>query len=145
MGKSKVNFDTESIVGLVIWMGCVLYSSLRTASKSSKITMSEHVLVKDTGAEDGGETGESGGDSKVWDNEADSVAYSWSFFHLMFAFATLYVMMTLTNWYMPNSSLETLNSNSASMWVKMCSTWVCLGLYMWTLVAPIALPDRQFN
>ncbi|CAH1403319.1 unnamed protein product [Nezara viridula] len=146
MGKNKVNFDTESIVGLLIWMGCVLYSSLRTASKSSKITMSEHVLVKDTGAEnDGGETGESGGDGKVWDNEADGVAYSWSFFHVMFAFATLYVMMTLTNWYMPNSSLETLNSNSASMWVKMCSTWVCLGLYMWTLVAPIALPDRQFN
>lgn len=48
--KSKVTFDSESIVGLVIWMCCVLYSSLRTASKSSKITMSEHVLVKDTGA-----------------------------------------------------------------------------------------------
>lgn len=48
--KSKVTFDSESIVGLAIWMCCVLYSSLRTASKSSKITMSDHVLVKDTGA-----------------------------------------------------------------------------------------------
>lgn len=150
MGKNeqKVNFDTESIVGLVIWMCCVLYSSLRTASKSSKITMSEHVLVKETGADgegDGGETAGSKGEGKVWDNESDGVAYSWSFFHLMFAFATLYVMMTLTNWYKPNSSLDTMNANSASMWVKMCSTWICLGLYMWTLVAPLALPDRQFN
>ncbi|KAK9504116.1 hypothetical protein O3M35_010524 [Rhynocoris fuscipes] len=157
--KSGVTFDSESIIGLVIWMCCVLYSSLRTASKSSKITMSEHVLVKDTGArssttnlvnneENGGEPGENTAlnkNEKVWDNEADGVAYSWSFFHVMFGFATLYVMMTLTNWYSPNSSLSTINSNSASMWVKMVSSWTCLALYIWTLIAPIALPDRQFN
>uniref|UniRef100_A0A146LIL8 Putative serine incorporator n=1 Tax=Lygus hesperus TaxID=30085 RepID=A0A146LIL8_LYGHE len=152
-------FDSESIISLVIWMCCVLYSSLRTASKSSKITMSEHVLVKDTGAQasntnlvhnednDGGEDGGERGEEKVWDNEADGVAYSWSFFHLMFAFATLYVMMTLTNWFSPSQlgSLETLNKNAASMWVKMFSSWVCLGLYLWTLVAPLILSDRDFS
>lgn len=41
----------------------------------------------------------SAGDAKVWDNESEGVAYSWSLFHLVFMSATLYVMMTLTNWY----------------------------------------------
>jgi len=157
--KSESTFDSQSIVGLVIWMCCVLYSSLRTASSSSKITMSEHVLVKDNGAVrgqgnltlvhneggDGGESGRTSDNVKVWDNEEDAVAYSWSFFHVMFGLATLYVMMTLTNWYSPNSTLRTLNANAASMWVKVISSWLCLALYTWTLVAPILLPNREFN
>lgn len=46
-GKHSENFD---VIGLIIWMLCVLYSSLRSASKSSKITMSENMLIKDNGA-----------------------------------------------------------------------------------------------
>ncbi|XP_029177106.1 probable serine incorporator isoform X2 [Nylanderia fulva] len=156
--QNRVTFDKESIIGLIIWFSCVLYSSLRTASKSSKITMSENVLVQDNGAVRnageqsliGGEEGrnpdaESGNDVKVWDNEEEKVAYNWSFFHLMFALATLYVMMTLTNWYKPNSSLNTLNANAASMWVKIISSWMCLGLYVWSLIAPTVFPNRDFS
>ncbi|XP_034173791.1 serine incorporator TMS1 isoform X2 [Osmia lignaria lignaria] len=157
--RNRVAFDKESIIGLIIWFSCVLYSSLRTASKSSKITMSENVLVRDNGAVrntedqnliDNGVEGrnpdsEAGNEAKVWDNEEESVAYNWSFFHLMFALATLYVMMTLTNWYQPNSDLDTFNSNTASMWVKIISSWMCLGLYVWSLIAPAVLPNRDFS
>ncbi|XP_034173792.1 serine incorporator TMS1 isoform X3 [Osmia lignaria lignaria] len=156
--RNRVAFDKESIIGLIIWFSCVLYSSLRTASKSSKITMSENVLVRDNGAVrntedqnliDNGEgrnpDSEAGNEAKVWDNEEESVAYNWSFFHLMFALATLYVMMTLTNWYQPNSDLDTFNSNTASMWVKIISSWMCLGLYVWSLIAPAVLPNRDFS
>ncbi|XP_059487780.1 probable serine incorporator isoform X1 [Neocloeon triangulifer] len=150
--NSGTHFDAESIIGLLIWMGAVLYSSIRTASNHSKLAMSEHVLVKDTGSTDcahepivgdDGDT-ESGG-HRVWNNEEDGVAYNWSFFHSIFVLATLYVMMTLTNWFAPNSSLETLNSNIASVWVKIISSWLCIALYSWTLVAPIVLPDRDFD
>lgn len=46
-----------------------------------------------------GARGPSNADDRVWDNEDEAVAYSWSLFHIVFIMATLYVMMTLTNWY----------------------------------------------
>ena len=90
------SFDTQSIIGLVIFIMCVLYSSIRTSSSSqaAKLTGSDKILLKDTG-----EGGNNDPESQVWDNEEDEVAYSWSLFHLMFALATLYVMMCLTNWF----------------------------------------------
>ncbi|XP_045529860.1 probable serine incorporator isoform X2 [Pieris brassicae] len=139
------SFDKESVIGLIIWVGSVLYSCVRTASSSSKITMSGHILAKKEGYDsiegDGGEAGDS--EEKVYDNEAEDTAYSWSFFHFVFAMATLYVMMTLTNWYNPSSQLS--KQNVASMWIKVTSSWLCVGLYVWTLVAPALLPDREFN
>jgi len=136
-------FDTQSIIGLVVFILCVLYSSIRTASNSqaAKLSGSDKILIKDNG-----ESGSSDPEAnKVWDNEEDEVAYSWSLFHLMFALATLYVMMCLTNWYKPDSDLGTMSANSASVWVKIISSWLCAGIYIWTLVAPAVLTDRDFG
>ena len=68
-------------------------------------------------------------------------------FHVMFSLATLYVMMTLTNWYSPESSgdLSTYSSNPAAMWVKIISSWLAGLLYIWTLIAPTVLQDRDFG
>ncbi|XP_037078986.1 serine incorporator 3-like isoform X2 [Pollicipes pollicipes] len=139
------SFDAESIVGLVVWFVCVLYSSVRTASSSqhARLTGSDKILLKEESGSGGGTTQDS--EAQVWDNEDEGVAYSWSFFHLMFALATLYVMMTLTNWYSPNSDLRTLSNNAASMWVKIASSWMCLALYTWSLVAPLILTNRDFS
>lgn len=45
----------------------------------------------------------------------------------------------------PNSTLQELNQNAASMWVKIISSWLCAGLYGWSLLAPIVLKDRVFE
>ena len=51
------------------------------------------------------ESREDADDGSGGDSERDGVQYSWSLFHLMFALATLYVMMTLTNWYAPGKEV----------------------------------------
>jgi len=136
------SFDTQSIVGLVLWFLCVLYSSVGTSSatSASKLTGTDQVLLKQD--ENAGGDVEAG---TVRDNEQDEVAYSWSLFHLMFALATLYVMMTLTNWYSPQSDLSSFSSNAGAMWVKIVSSWLSAALYIWTLVAPTLLVDRDFG
>uniref|UniRef100_A0A182VWX8 Serine incorporator 1 n=1 Tax=Anopheles minimus TaxID=112268 RepID=A0A182VWX8_9DIPT len=136
--STKVHFDKTSIIGLIIWLLCILYSSMRSASNVSQFADPEKqaTLSDDT---------PSNNRNEVRDNEEEAVAYNWSLFHVVFITATLYVMMTLTNWYQPNSSLDTLNANAASMWVKMVSSWMCVALYGWTMVAPMVLTDREFN
>lgn len=51
---------------------------------------------------EGGQTSRNDNDDnsgKMFDDEKEGVAYSWSFYHFTFAMATLFLMMTLTNWY----------------------------------------------
>merc|ERR1711970_755952 len=139
------HFDTENIVGLVIWFLCVLYSSITSSNSSSasKLTGTDKVLLsKDDGA--GGGDVEAG---TVRDNEEDEVSYSWSLFHVMFALATLYVMMTLTNWYSPSitTDITSFNNNSAAMWVKIISSWLAAAIYLWSMIAPAVLVDRDFG
>ncbi|XP_052222508.1 serine incorporator 1-like [Dreissena polymorpha] len=148
------NFDWSSVVSLVIWTFAILYSSIRTSTNSQvgKITMSEKtILQSDTGSDKlpltetgASEKDEEKGGQNVWDNEEENTAYSYSFFHFMLMLASLYVMMTLTNWFKPSSDLKTLNSNFAAVWVKIVSSWLCIILYVWTLVAPLILRDREF-
>lgn len=146
--KPKARSDTEAFVGLMLWFVCVIYSSIRTSTNTQmgKLTMSDQILSKETG-DTGRDDLESGGQQvrATHDNEEDEVAYSWSFFHVMFAFASLYVMMTLTSWNKPTAQINETFDNASSMWIKMISSWLCCGLYIWTLVAPTILTDRDFS
>ena len=68
-----------------------------TNDSAARITMTDTVNLTDPESREDEEGGS--------DSERDGVQYSWSMFHLMFALATLYVMMTLTNWYSPGTDL----------------------------------------
>jgi hypothetical protein len=146
-----VGIDWVSIISLVIFLICVLYASVRTSSHSQmgkmSLSSSEKTILDDGSGGSGDAGDEEAGGQRVYDNEEEAVAYSYSFFHFMFCLASLYVMMTLTHWYKPSSdnALSALNVNEPAMWVKIASSWVCLIIYGWTLIAPLVLTGREFD
>ncbi|XP_062060229.1 serine incorporator 3 [Lepus europaeus] len=140
--------DLENIGGLLVFVLCLLYSSIRTSTNSqvNKLTLSgsDSVILGDTAANGAGDE-EDGQPRRAIDNEREGVQYSYSFFHLMLCLASLYIMMTLTSWYSPDANFQNVTSKWPAVWVKIISSWVCLALYVWTLVAPIFLTNRDFS
>ncbi|KAJ3044181.1 Membrane protein tms1 [Rhizophlyctis rosea] len=91
-------------------------------------------------------------DAEGGDDEKDSVVYNYSFFHFAFLLAAFYMASVLTNWdkfVQEGSSTQqatwTMDKGVGGMWVKVATSWVDTLLYLWTLIAPIAFPDREFG
>lgn len=143
--NSKVTFDTTNIIGLVVWLLCILYNCISSAVEVSKITHDNSEKRVLTEALSDTEAGTDANGKSSTDTETEGVFYSWSMFHIVFVCASLYVMMTLTNWYQPNSDIKLFNANEASMWVKIISSWLGVFIYGWSLTAPIILPNRDFS
>ncbi|TRY91142.1 hypothetical protein DNTS_001911 [Danionella cerebrum] len=134
-------WDAQSIVGLVLFILCTLYASIRTSNNSqvNKLMQTEEVqaLASEGVSEDGVR--------RAVDNEEESVTYSYSFFHFSLFLASLYIMMTLTNWYQPETDYTAMMTSMPAVWAKICSSWMGLLVYLWTLVAPLILINRDFS
>ncbi|KAK5855465.1 hypothetical protein PBY51_005566 [Eleginops maclovinus] len=136
-------WDAQGIVGLIIFLFCTLYASIRSSNNATvnKLMQTEEGQGLTS---DSYETGEDGVHRAV-DNEEDGVTYSYSFFHFSLCLASLYIMMTLTNWFIPDATYETMKSTMPSVWVKISSSWFGLAIFLWTLIAPVILSDRDFS
>ncbi|CAB1319900.1 unnamed protein product [Coregonus sp. 'balchen'] len=76
---------------------------------------------------------QTGGGQNVLYDEKQGTIYSYTYFHFVFFLGSLYVMMTIE---------KLLDGSWSVFWIKMASCWVCLILYMWTLLAPMVCPKR---
>uniref|UniRef100_A0A8C1L334 Si:ch73-267c23.10 n=1 Tax=Cyprinus carpio TaxID=7962 RepID=A0A8C1L334_CYPCA len=122
--------------------------SIRSSNTSqvNKLTLAaKDTTVVDESCTVSPETAEEVTAPTVEDNKRDTVQYSYAFFHFMLFLASLYIMMTLTNWYSPDADYSAMTSKWPAVWVKISSSWVCLSLYSWSLVAPMILTNRDFT
>lgn len=62
------------------------------------------------------------------------------------ALSMCYMGMLLTKWGVNMSnSCDANHLDNIGMWVNLCSSWVVLCLYFWSLIAPKVLTNREFN
>ncbi|KAJ9061501.1 Membrane protein tms1 [Entomophthora muscae] len=155
---------TSIIIGGLFTLVAIAYSTSRAATNSSSLMASgsgpdtglplDETSVRSQAVQASIENGsihpsevheDSAGAPE--DDETDGVAYSYALFHLVFAMATMYVALLLTNWNSLSSESKEfidIGRSYAAMWVKIVSGWICYSLYIWSLVAPIILPDREW-
>jgi len=69
------------------------------------------------------------------------------FFHFVMAMGCMYMAMILTNWGKSTGSDSNTNTgiSNESMWIKISSQWLAYTLYLWSLLAPVCFPDRDFS
>ncbi|KAK3189948.1 hypothetical protein Dsin_029509 [Dipteronia sinensis] len=142
--KSKASSITTLILGMLTTVLSVIYSALRAGSSTT--LLSPPSSPKSGGSKPllDGEDVEEGKEKKKETEEARPVSYSYSFFHLIFALASMYSAMLLSGWTSSSESSDLVDVGWTSVWVRICTEWVTVALYIWTLLAPILLPDREF-
>jgi len=133
------------ILGAVFTIISVVYSTVKAGSSSEELLGASSDVEKPLVQSEGDEESAT---PAAPDDEKEGTRYNYSFFHLSFALGAMYVCMLLTNW-MTITGIDSkgvaVDTGKVSVWVKIVSSWVTIAMYLWTMVAPILLPDREWN
>lgn len=140
---SKSVSITTLILGMLTTVLSVVYSAVRAGSSTTFLSPPSSPRSGSSKPLLAGEL-ESGKEEKSG-SEPRPVSYSYTFFHLIFALASMYSAMLLTGWTSSTSeSTDLIDVGWTSVWVRICTEWATALLFVWTLVAPLILPDREF-
>ena len=70
-------------------------------------------------------------------------------FYLVMAVTSMYLCMLLTNWgnrqSVDDAGHADETTSKENLWVKVVTQWAVAGVYIWSLVAPLVLRDRDFS
>jgi len=112
------------IIGVIIAIISICWNTLTSASQHGIFSM------------------KSKEDESLLNHEDD--CYNFSYFHLVFAFGSMYMAMLFTGWTVSFEPGQ-FDVGPISMWMKVASSWITIFLYIWSLVAPLLFPDREWS
>lgn len=70
------------------------------------------------------------------------------YFHIIMMVSSFFLAMLFTNWGAPDLTQQIVfsyNPNNLKYWIQIISSWTVMGIYIWTLVAPKILTNREFD
>eukprot|EP00732_Lithocolla_globosa_P002028 Lithocolla_globosa_v1_NODE_1190_length_2778_cov_35.847977.p1 type:complete len:440 gc:universal NODE_1190_length_2778_cov_35.847977:1282-2601(+) len=152
-GFSCMESSTESVVGQVLFysgflitMSALALTAFRTGSNEEGLGITSDYSPYKEGDSEAGKSS----NNEEQDDEYNGILYSYSYFHFIFMLASSYMAVLLTNWSVltgiENSSEPSddfsVDTGFGSVWAKIVTSWLVLGLYLWTLMAPVLFPDR---
>lgn len=154
--SDKSTRTSHIVIGSLLTFVAIVYSTSSTAIQGQSFYNNSDGLEKGESMqlmlEDGGASNDADGELN---DESDGCAYSYTFFHVVFATACMYIAMLLTSWDSIQSKTNEgtfeddgpvqLGHSWQSVWAKVITSWLALLMYIWTLIAPIVLPDRDWN
>eukprot|EP01137_Pigoraptor_chileana_P021980 Opistho-2@86367 len=152
LGGTRDTQSVSTVFGVIFAFVAIVYAALGASSSEESITGktrttgTESALLTERGA--AGRNDESDEEDSL-DDERTGTQYSYTFFHTMFALAAMYMCMVITGWNVVQDSTVTgtltVDQSWASTWVKIGSSWFVILLYLWTVIAPCVLRNREFN
>jgi len=145
--KSTGANNVSLVLGAVFTIAAVCYTTFRAANQVGGVNVQEsEPLVKS-------ENGENGENSEQPEEEVtnpdEPVTYNHFRFHLIFAMGALYLAMLMTDWHTidkaSTDTVATVDTGLVAVWVKAVTSWICIGLYGWSIAAPVLFPDRDWS
>ena len=80
----------------------------------------------------------------IWDDEIEGIEYNYTFFHLTFSLASLYLVMSITNWYRLDEgehlTVRLVQSWSA-VWLRISASIFCSFILIWSMIIPVLFPE----
>jgi len=148
-GTSTRASNISIAIGAVFTIVAVCYTTIQAASQVGAVEEVAPLMKAEQGE------GDSDVKSTLASTEADAtnsdpnepVTYNFTKFHIIFALGAFYIAMLMSDWktvYEAGQDSAKVDSGLASVWVKVVTSWICIGIYVWTLIAPIVFPDREF-